>query len=101
MDDTMKNMMDDIMKIMPSLIAEEAQDAMKYANLALKYRVEDQALADLFMRSDIVELVYTIGFKQSRHGQAAAMSVIFILMNVLVIAIAALLIRKVVFYYDE
>lgn len=58
-------------------------------------------LADLFMRSDIVELVYTIGFKQSRHGMAAAMSCIFILMNVLVICIAALLIRKVVFYYDD
>ena len=58
-------------------------------------------LADLFMRSDIVELVYTIGFKQSRHGMAAAMSCIFVLMNVLVICIAALLIRKVVFYYDD
>ena len=58
-------------------------------------------LADLFMRSDVVELVYTIGFKQSRHGMAAAMSCVFVLMNVLVITIAALLIRKVVFYYDE
>ncbi len=58
-------------------------------------------LADLFMRSDIVDLVYTIGFKQSRHGMAAAMSCVFILMNVLVICIAALLIRKVVFYYDD
>ena len=58
-------------------------------------------LADLFMRSDIVELVYTIGFKQSRHGMAAAMSCVFVLMNVLVICIAALLIRKVVFYYDD
>ena len=58
-------------------------------------------LADLFMRSDVVELVYTIGFKQSRHGMAAAMSCVFVLMNVLVILIAALLIRKVVFYYDE
>ena len=56
MDDTMKGMMDDIMKIMPSLIAEEAQDAMKYANLALKYRVEDQALADLFMQLSGQEL---------------------------------------------
>ncbi len=58
-------------------------------------------LADLFMRSDVVDLVYTIGFKQSRHGMAAAMSCVFVLMNVLVITIAALLIRKVVFYYDE
>ena len=58
-------------------------------------------LADLFMRSDIVDLVYTIGFKQSRHGMAAAMSCVFVLMNVLVICIAALLIRKVVFYYDD
>ena len=58
-------------------------------------------LADLFMRSDVVEQVYTIGFRQSRHGMAAAMSCVFILMNVLVICIAALLIRKVVFYYDD
>ena len=58
-------------------------------------------LADLFMRSDVVELVYTIGFKQSRHGLAAAMSCVFVLMNVIVISIAALLIRKVVFYYDD
>lgn len=58
-------------------------------------------LADLFMRSDIVDLVYTIGFKQSRHGLAAAMSCVFVLMNVIVICLAALLIRKVVFYYDD
>ena len=58
-------------------------------------------LADLFIRSDVVQQVYTIGFRQSRHGLAAAMSCIFILMNVLVIGLAALLIKKVVFYYDE
>ena len=58
-------------------------------------------LADLFTRSDIIDYVYTIGFKQSQHGMAAAMSCVYLLMNMLVIAIAALLVRKVVFYYDE
>ena len=40
--------MDEIMKIMPALIAAEAQDAMKYANLALTYRVDNPDLADMF-----------------------------------------------------
>lgn len=57
-------------------------------------------LADLFLRSEIVELVYTVSFKQSMYGLAAAMSCVYIIMNVIVIGLAALLIRKVVFYYD-
>ncbi len=57
-------------------------------------------LADVFTRSEIIDLVYTIGFKQSLHGLAAAMSCVYLAMNALVIGLAALLIRKVVFYYD-
>ena len=48
--------MDEIMKIMPGLIAEEAQDAMKYANLALAHRADHPGLADLFMRLSAEEL---------------------------------------------
>ena len=47
---------DDIMKIMPGLIAEEAQDAMKYANLALTHREDHPELADLFMQLSGQEL---------------------------------------------
>ena len=47
---------DDIMKIMPGLIAEEAQDAMKYANLALEHRADHPDLADLFMKLSGEEL---------------------------------------------
>lgn len=57
-------------------------------------------LADLFVRSNIIETVYTIGFRQSQYGLAAAMSVFYILVNILLIGLAALVIRKVVFYYD-
>ncbi|MBQ3080807.1 MAG: sugar ABC transporter permease [Clostridia bacterium] len=57
-------------------------------------------LADLFMRSEIVDLVYTISFRQSHYGLGAAMSCVYILVNVIVIGAAAGLIRKVVFYYD-
>ena len=48
--------MDDIMKIMPDLIAEEAQDAMKYANLALSHREDHPELADTFMQLSGQEL---------------------------------------------
>ena len=58
-------------------------------------------LADLFTRSEIINYIYTIGFKQSQHGLAAAMSCVYLLTNLLVIGLAALLVRKVVFYYDE
>ena len=57
-------------------------------------------LADLFMRSDIIDHIYTLSFRQGDYGLAASMSVVFVLVNVIVIGLAALLIRKVVFYYD-
>ena len=57
-------------------------------------------LADLFMRSDIVNLVYDKGFKNSLYGLGAAMGCVYVVINVVIIGIAAGLIRKVVFYYD-
>lgn len=57
-------------------------------------------LADLFTRSEIIDLIYTISFNQSNYGLGAAMSCVYLLVNVIVIGAAALLIRKVVFYYD-
>ena len=47
-----ENMMDK----MPGLIAEEAQDAMKYANLALAHRADHPELADMFMQLSGEEL---------------------------------------------
>lgn len=44
------------MKIMPGLIAEEAQDAIKYANLAIAHREDHTELADLFMQLSSQEL---------------------------------------------
>ena len=41
---------------MPELIAEEAKDAMKYANLALAHRADHPDLADMFMTLSSEEL---------------------------------------------
>ncbi len=57
-------------------------------------------LADIFSRSDIIDLVYTIGFRQSHHGLAAAMGTIYLALNVLIITLVATQLRRVVFYYD-
>jgi len=46
----------DIPSGMPELIAEEAKDAMKYADLALKHRADHPELADLFMELSEEEL---------------------------------------------
>ena len=48
--------MDDALQIMPDLIADEAQDAMRYANLALANKAESPDLADLFMHLSSEEL---------------------------------------------
>lgn len=57
-------------------------------------------LADLFLRSPIINLTYSVAFQRSQFGLSAAMSVLYLLMCVLVIGIVSWLIRKVVFYYD-
>lgn len=41
---------------MPKLIAEEAQDAMNYANLALEHREDHPDLAGMFMKLSGEEL---------------------------------------------
>ena len=48
----------EIMDKMPELIAEEAQDAMKYANLALAHRADHPDLADMFMELSSQELTH-------------------------------------------
>lgn len=58
-------------------------------------------LADLFLRSPVIELTQNIAFLQKRGvGLSAAMSITFLIMCVAVIGIVSWLIRKVVFYYD-
>ena len=41
---------------MPVLIKEEANDAMKYANLAIEHRADHPDLADMFMKLSAEEL---------------------------------------------
>ena len=41
---------------MPELIAEEAKDAMKYANLALAHRADHPDLSDMLMKLSSEEL---------------------------------------------
>ena len=50
--------METMMDKMPELIAEEAQDAMKYANLALAHRADHPDLADMFMELSSQELTH-------------------------------------------
>ena len=57
-------------------------------------------LADLFLRSPVINLTYSVAFKRSQFGLSAAMSVLYLIMCILVIGIVSWLIRKVVFYYD-
>lgn len=57
-------------------------------------------LADLFMRSPVVKLTYSVAFQRSQFGLSAAMSVLYLILCLLVIGIVSWLIRKVVFYYD-
>ena len=46
----------EIPSCMPKLIEDEANDAMKYANLALEHRADHPDLADLFMKLSGEEL---------------------------------------------
>ena len=49
-------MMDEMLSQMPGLISEEAQDAMKYANLALQHQADHPEAAALFMELSSDEL---------------------------------------------
>lgn len=53
-------------------------------------------IVDLFLRSSIAEEAYSFAFMQGKIGVGSALSVVYILNVVLVLAIAALLLRKVV-----
>lgn len=53
-------------------------------------------IVDLFLRSSIAEEAYAFAFTQGKIGVGSALSVVYILNVVLVLAIAALLLRKVV-----
>ena len=46
----------EIPECMPKLIAEEAEDAMKYANLALEHQKDHPELANMFMQLSTEEL---------------------------------------------
>lgn len=66
----------EIMDKMPELIAEEARDAMKYANMALAYRDTNPALAEMFMKLSADELAHMRmiteklgGMVEKLHGQ--------------------------------
>ena len=53
-------------------------------------------IVDLFLRSSIAEEAYAFAFTQGKIGVGSALSVVYILNVVLVLALAALLLRKVV-----
>lgn len=57
-------------------------------------------LADLFMRADIIETIYVIAFKQSKYGLSAAMSCVYLAVNVVIILIFMGFLRKAVFYHE-
>ena len=57
-------------------------------------------LAEHFMRSPVVELAYTTAFRNSDFGISAAMSVVYLLVTLITIAIVSFLISRKVFYYD-
>ena len=46
----------EIPSCMPTLIGDEATDAMKYANLALEHRADHPDLSDMFMKLSGEEL---------------------------------------------
>lgn len=53
-------------------------------------------IVDLFLRSSIAEEAYSFAFTQGKIGVGSALSVVYIFNVILVLAIAALLLRKVV-----
>ena len=57
-------------------------------------------LADLFMRTDVIKTMYKIAFQQSKYGLSAAMSCIYLILNIIVILIFAGSLRKAVFYHE-
>ena len=62
-------MENDLLNGLPKLIEEEAQDAMKYAHLALEHRADHPDFADLYMELSGQELHHM----QMISGKMAAM----------------------------
>lgn len=50
----------------------------------------------MFLKSSIAEEAYAFAFSQGKIGVGSALSVVYILNVILVLAVAALLLRKVV-----
>lgn len=65
--------MDDMMKILPDLIAEEAQDAMKYANLALEHQSDHPDLASMFIQLSSDELRHMKMISDKLAGMVSAL----------------------------
>ncbi|CEM63233.1 sugar ABC transporter permease [Treponema phagedenis] len=57
-------------------------------------------LADLFMRSELMDRFYTLAFGQSKYGLSAAMSAVYLITVVVIVSLTIFLLRKRVFYYE-
>lgn len=57
-------------------------------------------LTDTLMRTDLIDTIQTTAFGSAQYGNSAAMSVSFLVLTLVVIAVVSLILRKVVFYND-
>lgn len=57
-------------------------------------------LTDTLMRTDLIDTIQTTAFGSAQYGNSAAMSVSFLGLTLVVIAVVSLILRKVVFYND-
>lgn len=57
-------------------------------------------LTDNLMRTDLIDMIQTTAFGNAQYGYSAAMSVSFLVLTLIVIAVVSLILRKVVFYND-
>ncbi len=57
-------------------------------------------ITDNLMNTDVIELIQDTGFSSGKYGQSSAMSVIFLLCALVVIAIVSFIIGKKVYYSD-
>lgn len=57
-------------------------------------------LTDSLMRTDLIDTIQETAFGSAQYGNSAAMSVSFLGLTLVVIAVVSLILRKVVFYND-
>lgn len=57
-------------------------------------------LAEHFMNAEVVQLAYATAFTSGEYGYSAAMSLVFMIISVTVIAIVMWILSKGVYYYD-